>query len=163
MTGKLGEYTSLQQSTVHDTTLAVALAAQGDLAGARARLEDPAHFKLRLASEPDNYSLWASLSVVQVLLGNHDEAVRSARRAVELLPESLDTFDGPQFASNLAFIYAWSGDSDRAIAGYARLLSTPFSGLNVHEMKLAPEFAPLQGDPRFEALLSHPKNNAPLF
>jgi hypothetical protein len=30
-------------------------------------------------------------------------------------------------------------------------------------MKHHPAYAPLQGDPRFEALLNDPKNNAPLF
>jgi tetratricopeptide (TPR) repeat protein len=163
MTGKLAEYTSLHPSGVRGTTLAIALAAQGDLAGARAQLGDPAQLRLRLASEPDNHAVWASLSEIQVLLGHHDEALRSAQKAVELLPESLDTSDGPALASTLAFIYAWSGDRDRAIAQYARLLRTPFSRLNVHEMKLAPEYAPLRADPRFEALLNDPKNNAPLF
>jgi hypothetical protein len=43
------------------------------------------------------------------------------------------------------------------------LLRTPYSGLNVHEMKRDPTYTPLRGDPRFEALLNDPKNNAPLF
>jgi hypothetical protein len=30
-------------------------------------------------------------------------------------------------------------------------------------MKQCPVYAPLRGDPRFEALLNDPKNNAPLF
>lgn len=38
-----------------------------------------------------------------------------------------------------------------------------YSGFNVYEMKPDPRSHPLQGDPRFEALLNEPKNNAPLF
>lgn len=34
---------------------------------------------------------------------------------------------------------------------------------NVHVMKRPPAFFPLQGDPRFPALLADPKHNAPLF
>lgn len=44
-----------------------------------------------------------------------------------------------------------------------RQLRVPGSELNIHEMKRAPQFAPLRGDPRFEALLTDPKINAPLF
>ncbi len=49
-------------------------------------------------------------------------------------------------------------------------LRTPWTALaavrghaNVHEMRHHPDFFPLQGDPRFEALLNDPKNNAPLY
>jgi len=37
------------------------------------------------------------------------------------------------------------------------------ASLNVHAMRHHPYFFPRQGDPRFEALLNDPKNNAPLF
>ena len=61
------------------------------------------------------------------------------------------------------FSTAGPADKDRAIAEVMRLLRVPASELNVHEMKRAPSFAPLRGDPRFEALLNDPKNNEPLF
>ena len=96
------------------------------------------------------------------MLGHRDEALRCARQAVELVPESLDAGDGLASSRSLAFVYAWTGDKDRALAEYARLLRVP-SGLNVHEMRRSPEYFPLRGDPRFEALLNDPKNNAPLF
>jgi hypothetical protein len=87
------------------------------------------------------------------------------------MPESLDALRGPTRSLSLAFVYSWTGDKDRSIAEYARLLRIPVSvsyavnenGLNVHEMKRCPAYAPLRGDPRFEALLNDPKNNAPLF
>ena len=116
-----------------------------------------------LEQQPTNPHFWAELGWREALLGNRDEALRCARKAMELEPESLEPELGPKHAASLAFVYAWTGDKDRAIAEYARLLRVPFSGLNVHEMKRHPAYQPLRGDPRFEALLNDPKNNAPLF
>jgi hypothetical protein len=48
------------------------------------------------------------------------------------------------------------------MAEYARLLRTP-ALLNVHMMRSGTTWRMLQGDPRWEALLNDPKNNAPLF
>jgi hypothetical protein len=95
--------------------------------------------------------------------------VRCARKAAELLPESRDALDGTRLSANLASVYAWTGDKDRALAELARLLRTAVgwlggsNGMSVNELKLGPGFFPLRGDPRFEALLNDPKNNAPLF
>lgn len=91
--------------------------------------------------------------------------MRCAQKAIEILPESTDHWSGPSIAATLAFVYAWTGDKNRAIEEYARLLRVPNpnSELNVHEMKRSPAFAPLRDDPRFQALLADPKNNAPLF
>ena len=117
----------------------------------------------RLVNEPGHGRLWSELGEIEALLGHRDEALRCARKAVELEPESLDAYTGPRYSAALAFVYAWTGDKDRAIAEYARLLRVPWSRLNVHEMKRHPAYSPLRGDPRFEALLNDPKNNAPLF
>ena len=56
---------------------------------------------------------------------------------------------------------AWTGAKDAALAELARLLRTPF-GANVYTARIDPGWLPLRGDPRFEALLNDPKNNAPL-
>jgi len=67
----------------------------------------------------------------------------------------------------VAAVLAWTGDKDGAIAELARLLSMPGSPANgeigVHELQVRPVFVSLRGDPRFEALLNDPKNNAPLY
>ncbi|MBI4624807.1 MAG: TIR domain-containing protein [Verrucomicrobia bacterium] len=145
--------------------MAAVYAAKGDAAAARARLENiPPGLRSRLERESDHAALWGTLGRMEAILGNKAEALRCARKAVELVPESLDSLEGPRFAADLAFVYAWTGDRDRAIAEYTRLLRTPwYPGQNVQEMKRSPVYAPLRGDPRFEALLNDPKNNAPLF
>ena len=64
----------------------------------------------------------------------------------------------------LAFAQAWTGDKEDAIAEYARAAAAPTNpSLNVHVIKRSPEFFPVRGDPRCEALLNDPKNNAPLY
>ncbi|MBI4625455.1 MAG: TIR domain-containing protein [Verrucomicrobia bacterium] len=163
VTGNLAEYLRLEPADSRSVTTAIVLATQGNHIAARARLPDPAPLRKRLETEPDNNTVWRNLSVIEALLGHADEALGCARKAVDLMPESRDTMHGPGHRATLAFVYAWTGDKDRAIAEYTRLLRVPFSYLNVHEMKTDPAFFPLRGDPRFEALLNDPKNNAPLF
>jgi TolB-like protein/cytochrome c-type biogenesis protein CcmH/NrfG len=147
---------------------------RGDVAGAREKLADVAALRARTETEPENSDVWITLGEYEALLGNKEAALRCAHRAVELDPESRDAMRGPSRSQALAFVFAWTGDKDRAIAEYARLLRVPtsayyvsnpsdISALNVHEMRRSPEFFPLRGDPRFEALLNDPKNNAPLF
>ena len=162
-TGDWAEYLRLASPRSFSLDIALVLAAQGDLPAARAKLGDISTRQSTLQQQPTNAPLWSDLARREALLGHRDEALRCARKAIELQPESLDAQFGPQHSASLAFVLAWTGDKDRAIAEYARLLRVPWSGLNVHEMKHHPEFTPLRGDPRFEALLSDPKNNAPLF
>ncbi|MSU24938.1 MAG: hypothetical protein EXS32_14090 [Opitutus sp.] len=81
---------------------------------------------------------------------------------------SEDAWQAPEVEENLAFVYAWTGDKEKAISTYAHLLSTPgvsplLAGMNVYVMWHSLWFAPLRGDSRWEALLNDPKNNAPLF
>ncbi|MBI5770403.1 MAG: protein kinase [Verrucomicrobia bacterium] len=148
---------------------AVLQAARGDVAGARERLQHaPANLRSSLAVEPDNYMLLCDLACIEAVLGHAEEALAAAHRAVELVPIEKDHWIGPQVWENLAFVYAWTGDKTRAIEAYARLLQCPMvsprmAANSVHVMRHALWFAPLRGDPRWEALLADPKNNAPLF
>jgi TolB-like protein/Tfp pilus assembly protein PilF len=183
LAGNLDEYLRLDASKPNDATAdwnagpkqgiepAIVLMARGDTAGAKARLADLGTLRARLEAEPENDLLWAQLGEYEALLGHKEEALRCVRKAVELMPETFDALRGPIRSLSLAFVYAWTGDKEGAIAEYTRLLRLPISvsylnkevGLNVHDMKRCPAYAPLRGDPRFEALLNDPKNNAPLF
>ena len=142
---------------------ATILAAQGDLAGARARVEKyPTELRGRLVQEPQNVALWNWLAQAEALLGHRDEALAAARRAREVMPESLDALAarGPRFAQ--AFVQAWTGDTAAACAELQQLLAMTGSS-NVHVLRNGPAFFPLKGYPAFEAILNDPKNNAPLF
>ena len=150
---------------------AMMIAAQGDMAGAATRLGGAlAEVRAELLVQPSNAKLWAALSRMEALLGQKEAALRDARKAIELLPESVDAVLGTVFTANLAAVYAWTGDKDRAIAEITRLLRIPthstgdlVSVINIHALRVTPQFFPLRGDPRFEALLKDPKNHEPLF
>ena len=153
--------------------MAMALMAQGDAAAARARLGNlPAELRAQTDSGLANSYAWRELGLAEALLGHKEEALRCARKAMELTPESRDAVAGVNHRFVLALVYTWTGDKDAAIAELAYLFRTPFGisgnagappNASVHTMRLDPRFAPLRGDPRFEALLADPKNNAPLF
>jgi len=148
-------------------TLNVAIihAARGDVAAARTRLGD---LPERLRREPaagtraeDTARRWIRLGTIVGVLGNRAEALQCAKRAIEVLPASrVPSID-------LARLYAWAGDNDSALAELGQflvaLVDGPSDGRSVHGLRHNPNFFPLQGDPRFEALLKDPKNNAPLF
>jgi len=85
-------------------------------------------------------------------LGERDAAIAQGKRAVELLPESQDAFDGPKTTVALAQIYAWTGETDQALQLLDRSLSTP-NGVTVPFLRLDPIWDPLRGDPRFQALI----------
>jgi serine/threonine protein kinase/Tfp pilus assembly protein PilF len=137
--------------------------ARGDSLAATARLPKSAELLAELEQQPENDSLVMNLAWIAALSGNREEALRRAEEAARLRPESVDAWFSAHQGARRAVVRAWAGDKDRAIAELTRLLRVPGSELNIHEMKRAPQFAPLRGDPRFEALLNDPKNNAPLF
>ena len=139
------------------------LVGNNELPAARTRAEKlvPRLTALR-EQQPDNGFIWGYLAYLHGFLGDKEQALRCGRRVVELLPESVDSSNGPGGSKVLANVRAWTGDKDGALAELARLLRTPY-GENVHTARVDPGWLPLRGDPRFEALLKDPANNAPLF
>ena len=124
---------------------------QGDEAKARTALEHARVVSDQLLREaPDDPNRHAQHGVVLAALGQKEVAINEGKRAVELLPESQDAFDGPQIAAALAQIYAWTGESDEAFRLLDHLLAVP-NGLTVPMFKLDPAWDPLRKDPRFQA------------
>ena len=56
------------------------------------------------------------LALILAGFGQKEAAIAEGKRAVELLPESQDAFDGPEAIAVLAQIYAWTGEHDRSIS-----------------------------------------------
>ena len=128
----------------------------GDKEKARAAFEKArpvAEQSLRESPDgPDSAGRHALLGQIFAGLGQKNAAIAEGKRAVELLPESQDAFDGPSCTLSLAQIYAWTGEHDQAIQLLDRSLNTP-NGVSVPLLKLDPVWDPLRKDPRFQALI----------
>ncbi len=119
-----------------------AAAARTNFDAARATLED------LLKTRPDDPRVHAALGYACAGLGRKDDAIHSGREAVRLLPESKDAVDGPVFRTDLAAIYAQTGEPGLAMDEIARLLAEP-AVLSEAELRLDPIWDPLRKDPRF--------------
>jgi len=126
---------------------------EGDKEKAHAAFEQAKIVAERLVRDaPDDFGRHAQLGAVFAGLGKKEDAINEGKKAVELLPESQDAFDGPQATAALAEIYAWVGEHDEAVRLLDHLLTVP-SGLTVSTLKLDPTWDPLRKDPRFQALI----------
>src|SRR5256884_1805284 len=126
---------------------------QGDKEKARIAFEHARSVAGKLVREaPQDATRHGQLGLILAALGQKEEAISEGRRAVELLPESQDAFDGPQAAASLAQIYAWTGEFDEAFRLLDHLLVVP-NGLTVPMLKLEPMWDPLRKDPRYQALI----------
>jgi serine/threonine-protein kinase len=105
-----------------------------------------------LRESPDEATRHALLGQILAGLSQKEAAIAEGKRAVELLPESEDAFDGPKVALMLAIIYAWTNEADQALQLLDHLLAVP-NGVTVPVLKLDPVWDPLRNDPRFQVLI----------
>jgi tetratricopeptide (TPR) repeat protein len=106
-----------------------------------------------LEKQPNFAAALSLLGVIDAGLGRKEQAIREGQRACELLPISKDAIDGVALAVNLAQIYAWTGEKDRAIEQIAMIERTP-NLLSYGFLKLHPYWDSLRGDPRFESIVA---------
>ena len=126
---------------------------QGDEAEARTTLEHARVVSEQLLRQaPEDPARHGQHGLILAALGQKQEAIIEGKRAVELLPESEDAFDGPQVTATLAQIYAWTGEFDEAFRLLDHLLVVP-NGLTVPMLKLDPTWDALRKEPRFQALI----------
>jgi TolB-like protein/Flp pilus assembly protein TadD len=105
-----------------------------------------------LHESPSDAPRHGMLGQILAGLGQKEAAIAEGRRAVELLPESQDAFDGPSATVLLAQIYAQTGEADQALQLLDHSLNTP-NGITVPILKLDPVWDPVRNDPRFQALV----------
>ncbi len=103
--------------------------------------------------QSDNAPAWSLLGRVEAALGRKEEAIKTGRRACELLPLSREPANGLAPLFDLAKIYAWVGGKDSALqllSAHAAQIGGPSYG----ELKLDPDWDSLRGDPRFEQVVA---------
>jgi TolB-like protein/Flp pilus assembly protein TadD len=121
--------------------------AKGEFEAARPLLE------AEVQAAPDDGRYHSSLAVVYAALGRREEAVREAKRGVELLPLSADPVYGIPHVIDLAHVYVLLGEPDEAIAQLDVLLSNP-GWISVAWLEADPRWEPLRSNPGFRALLA---------
>jgi eukaryotic-like serine/threonine-protein kinase len=120
----------------------------------------------RVRDAPDNAQGHAELALLYAYMQRKEEAVREARRAVQIEPESQNAFHGAAWTANLALVSALVGEQDQAITLIERLLTTPgavgsrvdaVSNITLAELRLRWEWDSLRTDPRFQKILASPE------
>ena len=129
-----------------------AASAQANFAAAREKMA------AQVRTQPDYAEAWSALGRIDAMLDRKDDALREGRRAADLLPVSKDAWDGPAIASNLAAIYARTGNKDLALQVLENLIQQKLGNavqeISYGALKLDPRWEPLRGDPRFDALVA---------
>ena len=160
-TSPLNEFSYLNGSTTPKSFLQGCVRlAQGDAAGAQKLFEIARqNFEAAVKESPKSAQRHANFALVNALMGRKEEAIREARHAVELMPESKDALDGSLLSAYLALVYTRVGDDDKAFPLLERLLkiagpvdSAGYS-VTVNDLKYRWEWDPIRKDPRFEKLI----------
>jgi TolB-like protein/cytochrome c-type biogenesis protein CcmH/NrfG len=122
--------------------------AQKNLASGRDRIE------AKLVDEPGNFIALLYLSRAYAALGDRDAAIKTINRAIEQTPTSADALYGPLLEDRRARIQAQFGEIDAPIAALTRLLKLNYANaITLAQMRIDPDWDPLRGDARFQALL----------
>jgi TolB-like protein/Tfp pilus assembly protein PilF len=108
----------------------------------------------KIVSEQPDYAAGLSiLGLIDAALGRKEEAIREGERACQLVPTKKDAVDSAELITNLALIYTWVGEKDRAFEQLNTAVRIP-NNLSYGLLKLHPQWDPLPGDPRLDHLLA---------
>jgi TolB-like protein/class 3 adenylate cyclase/Flp pilus assembly protein TadD len=129
-------------------------AARSAFTAARAETEE------LVAAQPRNEKPLSVLAFIDAELGDKEKAIREGRTACDMLPPAKDAIDGVILITNLAQIYALTGEKDLALEQLAIVSNLPF-GPPYGELRFDPEWDSLRGDSRFEKIVASlaPKEN----
>ena len=106
--------------------------------------------KIKEQPESEVWHQW--LGWAYAYLGRRENAIREARKAVELVPVSKDAYTGCRVLQSLALLYTVVGEHDAAIDQLEYLFTIP-SLISVPRLKFQPVWEPLHQHPRFKRLL----------
>jgi len=93
------------------------------------------------------------LALIDAELGEKEKAIREGRTACDMLPVAKDALQGVQLITNLARIYAFTGEKDLALKELDTVSKLP-NGPSYGALRLDPEWDSLRGDPRFQKIVA---------
>jgi eukaryotic-like serine/threonine-protein kinase len=111
------------------------------------------HYRRILAEKSNDLDALTGLSLAYAALGQKEEAIREARRAVELVPSSQNAVDAPGQIVVLAEVYAQLGERDAALEQLANAVKLP-AGPSYGRLKFDPVWDSIRNDPKFEAIMA---------
>jgi TolB-like protein/Tfp pilus assembly protein PilF len=122
-------------------------AARSAFMTARAEIEKIVH------AQPENAAELRMLAFIDAQLGEKEKAIREGRAACDMVPVAKDALDGAILITNLASIYALTGEKDLALKQLDIVSKLP-CGPSYGELHLDLEWDSLRGDPRFEKIVA---------
>jgi serine/threonine-protein kinase len=129
---------------------------RGERAKAQAQYEAARVFlDQAIAARPRDADAHINLAEAYAGLGRKNDAIREAKRATEIIPESKDPWYGASELSDLAQIYVTVGEFDLALPIIEHCLST-VSTMFRSQLRFQPAWDPLRNDPRFQELIARP-------
>jgi serine/threonine protein kinase/tetratricopeptide (TPR) repeat protein len=97
-----------------------------------------------------------AVSEIDAGLGRKEEAIREAQRAVDLTPIAKDPLERTYAVANLALVYAWTGERDRALEQLEIVAKIP-AGPSYGDLRFNPCWDSLRGDKRFDKIVAAAK------
>ncbi|MDB6147663.1 MAG: serine/threonine protein kinase with repeat [Spartobacteria bacterium] len=94
----------------------------------------------------------AWIAVLDAGAGRKEQALREGAHAAEVWPLPANPRNGAIVAREVAVIYAWAGEREKAIRQLQAIVQTPES-VDAGDLKLNPEWDDLRADPRFEKIV----------
>jgi serine/threonine-protein kinase len=129
--------------------------AQSAFTAARAEAEKI----VRRARPEDTAGALSVLAVIDAELGEKEKAIQGGRAACDMVPVEKDAMLGVVRLTDLASIYALTGEKDLALQQLEIVSKLPV-GPSYGALRLDPEWDSLRSDPRFEKIVASlaPKN-----
>jgi tetratricopeptide (TPR) repeat protein len=106
--------------------------------------------------KPKDAEYLARVAILDAGLDRKEDAIREALRAVELTPVAKSSLFGPRAVTNLALVYAWTGEHDRALEQLENVATMP-AGVTYGDLRFNPCWDSLRGDPRFDKIVAAAK------
>ena len=114
-------------------------------------------------AQPENVKPLSALALIDAELGEKAKAIREGRSACDMLPPAKDAIDGVLLVTNLARVYALTGEKDLALELLDMVSKIP-CGPSYGALRLDHEWDSLRGDPRLQhQLFVDPINDVKYF